>query len=121
VNDLINKGFSIDAIAPRILFSFGIGSNYFMEMRSSVLPVYSGLPLSSNTKPQFPESLKMFIHSTTSLWNKTIYDPYVNMLRTTTEGMSAALGNADSITVLPFDQSFRKMMTFREELRGISN
>jgi methylmalonyl-CoA mutase len=67
-------------------------------------------------KPESPESLKMFIHSTTSRWNKTIYDPYVNMLRTTTEGMSAALGNADSITVLPFDISFKEEDDFSRRI-----
>ena len=51
---------------------------------------------------------KLVIHATTSRWNKTIYDPYVNMLRSTTESMSAVLGGADSITVEPFDKVFRE-------------
>jgi methylmalonyl-CoA mutase len=56
--------------------------------------------------PQQKKSIQMFIHSTTSLRNKTIYDPFVNMLRTTTEGMSAAIGNSDSISIAPFNLAF---------------
>ena len=112
LNDLINKGFSIDTIAPKLLFSFGIGSKYFMEIAKLRAARLLWSVIVQQYKPQSPESLKMFIHSTTSRWNKTIYDPYVNMLRTTTEGMSAALGNADSITVLPFDLSYQEETDF---------
>ncbi|MCX6271227.1 MAG: methylmalonyl-CoA mutase family protein, partial [Bacteroidetes bacterium] len=52
------------------------------------------------------ESLEMTIHATTSHWNKTLYDPYVNVLRTTTETMAAAIAGADVISVGPFDQTF---------------
>ncbi len=44
----------------------------------------------------------MNIHAVTSVWNKTLYDPYVNMLRTQTEAMSAVIGGVNSLTVLPF-------------------
>jgi methylmalonyl-CoA mutase len=47
------------------------------------------------------------IHSITSRWNKTVYDPYVNMLRTQTEAMSAIIGGANSVTVEPYDIAFR--------------
>jgi methylmalonyl-CoA mutase len=59
-------------------------------------------------KPVNQESACMDIHVTTSLWNKTIFDPYVNILRTTTETMAASLGGANSITVLPFDITYKK-------------
>jgi len=58
----------------------------------------------------------MHIHSETSIWNKTIYDPYVNMLRSQTEAMSASLGGADSITDGPFDEVFRKPDEFSERI-----
>jgi len=50
---------------------------------------------------------KMHVHAVTSQWNQTVYDAYVNMLRGTTETMSAAIAGVDSIEVLPFDQVFR--------------
>ncbi len=58
----------------------------------------------------------MDIHSVTGRWNKTLYDPYVNMLRTQTEAMSAVLGGAGSITVEPFDTVFRNADEFSERI-----
>jgi methylmalonyl-CoA mutase len=46
----------------------------------------------------------------------TIYDAYVNMLRTTTEAMSAALGGVDAITVKPFDAAFKTATEFSERI-----
>jgi methylmalonyl-CoA mutase len=58
----------------------------------------------------------MNIHSETSVWNKTIYDPYVNLLRTQTEAMSAVLGGTDSLTVLPFDVVYEQPTEFAERI-----
>jgi methylmalonyl-CoA mutase len=52
------------------------------------------------------EEAKTYIHAVNASRNKTVYDPFVNMLRTTTETMSASLGGADSISVLPYDGVF---------------
>ena len=49
---------------------------------------------------------KMFTHAVTSAWNQTVYDPYVNMLRGTTEAMSASIAGVHSLEVLPFDASY---------------
>ncbi len=102
---LTKNGYTIEEIAGRIRFGFATGSNYFMEIAkyrtlrylwANILTAY-GLP---------EQNAVMYIHATSSLWNKTVYDPYVNMLRTTTENMSAILGGVDSITVLPFDATY---------------
>jgi methylmalonyl-CoA mutase len=53
------------------------------------------------------ESAGTRIYARTSRWNKTLYDPHVNILRATTEAMSAVLGGADSITVAPFDECYK--------------
>ena len=58
----------------------------------------------------------MVAHSETNTFNKTVYDPYVNMLRTQTEAMSAALGGADSISVLPFNAVFEDTTEFSERI-----
>ena len=67
-------------------------------------------------KPENNEHVKMDIHCVTSKWNKTEYDPYVNMLRTQTEAMSAILGGTDSLTVEPFDIAFRLPDEFSERI-----
>jgi methylmalonyl-CoA mutase len=116
LNDLTGKGLTIDEVAGKLFFSFGIGSNYFMEIAKLRAARLLWSTLVKQYKPKSEETLKMYIHSSTSRWNKSVYDPYVNMLRTTTEGMSAALGNADSITVLPFDIPFREEDEFSRRI-----
>lgn len=106
--DLTEKGFSIDDIAPRMTFTFAIGSSYFLEIAKLRAARLLWAKIVEQYKPASPESMKMNIHAVTSTWNKSIYDPYVNMLRTTTEAMSAALGGADSMTVFPFDVTYKK-------------
>ena len=104
---LTNRGLSIDVVAPYMQFSLSIGPNYFMEIAKLRAARLLWTRMLEQYQAKSEESFRLFIHATTALWNKTIYDPYVNMLRTTTEGMSAALGNADSLTILPFDIPFR--------------
>jgi methylmalonyl-CoA mutase len=113
---LTAKGFSVDSLASRIMFSLGVGSNYFMEIAKLRVARLLWSQMIGHYHPGKPESLKATIHASTALWNKTVFDPYVNMLRTTTEGMSAALGNADSITVHPFDFVFRTPDAFSDRI-----
>ncbi|MDR1275299.1 MAG: methylmalonyl-CoA mutase family protein, partial [Candidatus Accumulibacter sp.] len=53
------------------------------------------------------DAQKMSIHARTSAFNKTVFDPYVNMLRVTSEGFSGAVGGADSMHIGPFDEPIR--------------
>ncbi|MGL5318772.1 MAG: methylmalonyl-CoA mutase family protein, partial [Bacteroidales bacterium] len=56
------------------------------------------------------------IHAETSTWNLTVYDAYVNMLRTQTEAMSAALAGVDSLTVSPFDVAYKASDDFSDRI-----
>jgi methylmalonyl-CoA mutase len=105
--DLTSKGLPAGTVAGSIRFSFGIGSNYFMEIAKLRAARLLWATIVEQYKPENTGSARMFIHSTTSLWNKSVYDPYVNLLRTTTEGMSAAIGNTDSMSILPFDFPYK--------------
>lgn len=110
--ELIKRGLTIDQIAPSIKFNMAISSNYFMEIAKFRA---ARLLWSNVVAPYNPErgcSSKMRVHATTSSWNMTAYDPYVNMLRGTTEAMSAALANVDSIEVLPFDHTYAEPSEF---------
>lgn len=103
LRELIQRGLNVDEVAPRIRFNFCIGSNFFMEIAklraarvlwARIVEAFGG----SET------SQRMNLHVKTSLWNKTLLDPYVNLLRTTTEAFSAVLGGTDSLQVGPFDE-----------------
>lgn len=100
---LTESGLTIDEIAKRIKFKFGVGSNYFLEIAKFRTARYIWAKIFESYEPKDLTNGKMYIHAETSSWNKTIYDPYVNLLRTTTESMSSVIGGIDSLTVLPFN------------------
>lgn len=100
---LTEKGMTADQIIPRMTLHFATGSNYFME----IAKIRAARVLFNAVATAFGASKKdVFIHSSSSTWNKAIYDPYVNMLRSTTETMSAAIGGADSISTADFDETY---------------
>lgn len=101
------NGLTIDQIAGKMELTLSISSNYFMEIAKLRAIRLLWATMVSQYQPKNVESCKIRINSVASCWNKTIFDPYVNMLRTTTEGMSASLGGADSITLQPFDVAFK--------------
>ncbi len=100
------RGVDVDRAATSIAFSFSIGANYFFQiakLRAFRVMWAQAVESFGGSK----ESAKARIHARTSRWNETVYDPHVNILRATTESMSAALGGADSITVAPFDECYK--------------
>ena len=109
---LTDLGLDVKDIAPRLVFNFATGSNYFME----IAKIRAARLLWSKVVEQYNPGCdccrQVFINATSSLWNKSVYDPYVNMLRTTTETMSAAIAGADSITTHPFDIAFEPSDSF---------
>ena len=113
---LTERGISSDLAASKIRFSFGTGSNYFPEIAKLRAARVLWSVVTNGFHVDKEENLKMEIHCVTSEWNKTVYDPYVNMLRTQTEAMSAILGGADSLTVEPFDTVFRHPDEFSERI-----
>ena len=62
------------------------------------------------------EAAKMMAHAATSRFNQTLYDAHVNLLRSQTEAMSAALAGVDSITVTPFDLPYKTPDEFSERI-----
>jgi len=106
LRELQARGVSIDQAAPRVLFAFSLGSNLFMEIAklraarilwAKVVAAFGGSE----------DARKMHIHTRTSAWNKTLYDPDVNMLRATTEAFSGVLGGCDSLHIGPKDEIAR--------------
>ncbi len=116
VSQLTERGLKADLAASKIRFSFGTGSNYFPEIAKIRAARLLWAVVMNGYKPANRESSRMDIHCVTSEWNKTIYDPYVNMLRTQTESMSAILGGTDSLTVEPFDIAFKHPDEFSERI-----
>jgi methylmalonyl-CoA mutase len=116
MSQLTQRGISSEIAASKIRFSFGTGSNYFPEIAKLRAARLLWSVVLNGFNPAGIENIKMDIHCVTSKWNKTIYDPYVNLLRTQTEAMSAILGGTDSLTVEPFDTVFREPDEFSERI-----
>jgi methylmalonyl-CoA mutase len=113
---ITETGQTAKTISRHIQMILGIGSNYFMEIAkiraarllwSTLINAY-GKDVSVNGK--------IFIRSVPSRWNKTKLDPWVNMLRYTTEAISAALGGADSIGQFPFNELTKEPGNFSERI-----
>ncbi|MBE0639146.1 MAG: acyl-CoA mutase large subunit family protein [Bacteroidales bacterium] len=113
---ITEKGISIDDVAPNLKFHFGVSSNYFMEIAKIRAARLLWAKIVNAYGPSDAEFTRTHIHSITSDWNKTLYDPYVNMLRTTTEAMSAIIGGTNSLTVRPFDAIFGEPSGFSERI-----
>jgi len=113
---LTEAGLNIDDVACNVKFNFGVGANYFMEIAKLRAARMLWAKVVEAYGPKCECSAKMLIHSENTIFNKTVYDPYVNMLRTQTEAMSAVLGGTDSLTVLPFNAIFEESTPFSERI-----
>lgn len=106
LDKLTDAGMKAEDVAPRIRFHFATGSKYFMEIAKLRAARFLWAHIVKAYQPACDCKCKMNIHAETSEWNKTVYDPNVNMLRTQTEAMSATLGGVDSFLVHPYDDIF---------------
>ena len=104
---LCERGLTIDEAASQIAFAFSMGANFFLQ----IAKLRAMRPLWAQIVGAFggsAEAQKMRIHARPALFFKTIYDPYVNMLRNTTEIFSGVVGGIDSFESAPFDEPIRK-------------
>lgn len=113
---LMEQGLSADTAALSLRFSMAVSSNYFMEIAKFRAARMLWANIMAQYKPACECALKMKAHAVTSQWNMTVYDPYVNMLRGTTEAMSAAIAGVHSVEVLPFDAAYEKPTDFSSRI-----
>ncbi|WP_289738631.1 methylmalonyl-CoA mutase small subunit [Paramuribaculum intestinale] len=113
---LTDRGLSVDEAASRVKFNMGISSNYFMEIAKFRAARMLWAQIVELYKPASADACKMAVHAVTSRFNQTVYDAHVNLLRSQTECMSAALAGVDSITVTPFDAPYRTPDDFSERI-----
>ena len=95
-----------------ITFNVAIGSNYFFE----IAKLRALRNLWATLASEYGFNISCRIKATPSKRNKTIYDYNVNMLRTTTESMSAVLGGADVVYNLPYDALYHDANEFGDRI-----
>ncbi len=113
---LTEAGLDVDTVAARVKFNMGVSSNYFMEIAKFRAARMLWAQIVEQYKPASADSAKMHIHASTSRFNQTVYDAHVNLLRSQTETMSAALAGVDSITTVPFDTPYQTPDDFSERI-----
>jgi len=106
------QGMALSTLLDDLQFSVSVSTPYFIEiaklraLRLLVPQVVEAFADEDQTEVHvLPSDIR--IHAETSRRTETIYDPYVNMLRGTTEAMAAVIGGCDVLTVRPYDASLR--------------
>lgn len=112
---LTEAGVPAALAAENIKFNLGINGVYFME----IAKLRAARMLWANIVGQYTdckEAAKMHVCAYTTTFNQTVFDSYVNMLRSQTEAMSAALGGVESMVVVPFDAPYETPTDFAERI-----
>ena len=105
VRAALDAGLDIDTFAPRLSFFFGIGMNFLMEIAMLRAARFLWHKMISQFNPKDPRSTMLRTHCQTSGWSLTAQDPYNNIIRTTLECLSAALGGTQSLHTNSFDEA----------------
>jgi methylmalonyl-CoA mutase len=108
-NEYFNR---LDIIKTPIVLQVAVGTNYFFEI-AKLRAIHLLFNLIAK---EYDHDLDCHIIATPTKRNKTIYDYNVNMLRTTTECMSAILGGANAIANLPYDALYHKDNEFGDRI-----
>lgn len=116
LTQLTEAGVDATEAAKRIKFNMGISENYFMEIAKFRAARLLWAEIVKQYEPKCDCACKMCVNATTSFYNMTVFDSYVNLLRSQTETMSAALAGVHSIVVRPFDAPYEKPTDFSERI-----
>ncbi len=116
LQQLVDAGVDADLAARSIKFDMGISENYFMELAKFRAARLLWAQIVKQYEPKDDKACQMIVNATTSRYNQTVYDSYVNLLRSQTEAMSAALGGIHSMVVTPFDVPYETPSDFSERI-----
>lgn len=116
LHQLVEAGVDVDLAARSIKFYMGVSENYFMEIAKFRAARLLWAEIVKQYEPKCDCSCKMIVNAQTTTYNKTMFDSYVNLLRTQTETMSAALAGVHSIVVTPFDAVYEQPTDFSERI-----
>jgi methylmalonyl-CoA mutase len=102
----LKAGLTVDQIAPRLSFFFGIGMNFYMEVaKLRAARTLWATKVKELFNPENPKSLLLRTHCQTSGWSLTEQDPYNNIVRTCIEATAAVMGGTQSLHTNSFDEA----------------
>ena len=113
---LPNEEVTVADVAAALHLHVAIAPNYFFEMAKlrALRRLWATLLHAYELPPEAARRLTIF--ASTATWSQTTLDPHTNLLRVTTEAMSAVLGGADAVSVGAFDSLFHTPNEFAERL-----
>ncbi len=113
---MVEAGVPAEVAAGKIKFYMGVGGNYFMEIAKFRAARMLWAQIVKQYEPKCDCACRMVINASTTTYNQTLFDSYVNMLRSQTEAMSAALAGIHSMVVTPFDAPYEVPTDFAERI-----
>ena len=116
MQQLVDAGVEPTLAGLKIKFNMGISENYFMEIAKFRAARMLWAKIVKQYEPKCDCACKMCVNAYTSEYNMTLFDAHVNLLRSQTEAMSAALGGVHSIVVTPFDKAYETPNEFSERI-----
>ncbi len=101
---LNQRGVPVATAAARVAFHVAVGPQFFTEIAKfrALRPLWTRVVTAFGAAPEV--AAQATVRASTGRWDKTLLDPHVNMLRVTTEALSAVLGGCDALHVAPFDE-----------------
>jgi methylmalonyl-CoA mutase len=104
LREMESRGLSLEEAAARVHFNLCVGSDFFLEIARlrGLRVLWSRILIACGVDPA---TAPISVHARTSRRSGTVLDPHVNMLRATTQAMSAVLGGVDSLHVATFDEA----------------
>jgi methylmalonyl-CoA mutase len=115
IEKLVEKGITVQAVFDNLNFDFAIGAEYFIEIGK--FRAFNNL-LNEVAAKYGVTSFSNTIIGKTAIWNKSITDAHTNLLRATTEAMSAILGNVDGVLIDAYDKEFKDASDFSSRIAG---
>ena len=116
LDEMVEAGVPVELAAKKIKFYMGVGGNYFMEIAKFRAARMLWAQIVMQYEPKCDCACQMCINAATTTYNQTVFDSYVNMLRSQTETMSATLAGVHSVVVTPFDAPYETPTDFAERI-----
>ena len=107
VRQMQKRGISVQDAAKAMYFCFNQGANFFMEISKlrALRQVWAAIMQAFDVAEA---ERAIMVHGRNARFTKTVVDPYVNMLRNTTQTFSSVVGGVATFENAPFDQLIRK-------------
>ena len=104
---MLDRGLTIDEAAEQIMFGVSMGANFFMQISKlrAIRPIWAQIIKAFGGSEEVQH---IHLHARPAKFFMTVYDPYVNLLRGTSQLFSAIAGGVESYESSPFDEPIRK-------------